>query len=256
MQYKGGIWNTDNEQSMVVSDRRTDEWVHIVYTVDHILKRLRMFVNGVETNESPTDFLGKIKESTNVPYYIGCANPNARSGDEGYFKGTVAQVTLWSNCLDPEEALYLYNNGYPRNVTASKQFDGWKSGQEIYKSAKNVVGYWNFDNIVDNMVIDKSGNDNHAKIYRAIQKEKELRIGSIATIPNRRDGKYTCLEHEENGWGQTKFTHWETRENQLRFFNKVRQGLTDIKEDGLSSLKYEILHQEQFLNKHEFISVT
>ena len=73
---------------------------------------------------------------------------------------------------------------------------------EKYKSASKVVGYWNFDNVVGDMVIDKSGNDNHAKIFGAIQKEKELRIGSVALIPNRRDGKFTCLEHEENGWAK------------------------------------------------------
>ena len=214
-----------------------------------------MFVNGVEVNESPTDFLWKIKESTHTPYYIGCANPNARFADRGYFKGTIAQITLWSNCISPEEASHLYNDGFPINVTDDKQFDGWKTGQEIYKSANKVVGYWNFDNVVGDMVLDKSGNDNHAKIHGAIQKEKELRIGSVALIPNRRDGKFTCLEHEENGWSQTKFTHWETRENQLRFFNKVRRGLVDSKKDGLSTLKYEILHQEEFLDKHEFISI-
>ncbi len=255
-QYKGGIWNDNNDQYMVVSDRRTNEWVHVVYTIDHLLKRLRMYVNGVEVNESPTDFLGKIKEATNVPYYIGCANPHARFEDRGHFKGTIAQVTLWSSCINPEEASYLYNNGFPRNVTDKKNFDGWKQGTEKYKSASTVVGYWNFDNVVGDMVLDKSGNDNHAKIHGALKKEKELRIGSVALIPNRRDGKYTCLEHEENGWSQTKFTHWETRENQLRFFNKVRQGLTDPKKDGLSSLKYEVIHQEEFLDKHEFISVT
>ena len=256
MQYKGGIWNNDNEQYMVVSDRHSNEWSHIIYTVDSILKRLRMYVNGIEVNESPTDYLGKIKEATNVSYYIGCANPNARFEDRGYFKGTIAQVTFWSSCINPEEASYLYNNGFPINVTDNKQFDGWKQGTEKYKSVSSVVGYWNFDNVVGGKVIDKSGNDNHAIIHGAIQKEKELRIGSVALIPNRRDGKYTCLEHEENGWAQTKFTHWETRENQLRFFNKVRRGLTDIKDDGLSSLKYKILHQEEFLDKHEFISVT
>jgi hypothetical protein len=256
MQYKGGVWNNENKQSMVVSDRHSNEWSHVVYTVDHILKRLRMYVNGVEVNDSPTDFLGKIKEASNVSYYIGCANPNARFEDGGYFKGSIAQITMWSSCIGSEEASYLYNGGFPRNVTDSKDFDGWKSGQETYKSSKNVVGYWNFDNVVGDMVIDKSGNDNHAKIHGALKKEKELRIGGVSLVPNRRDGKYSCLEHEENGWGQTKFTHWETRENQLRFFNKVRRNLTDPKDDGLSSLKYEVIHQEEFLDKHEFISVT
>ena len=256
LQYKGAVWNNDNEQFMVVSDRRTDEWVQVIYTIDHVLKRLRMYVNGVEVNESPTDYLGNIKESSNVPYYIGCANPLARFEDRGYFKGTIAQIALWSNCLTADEASYLYNDGFPINVTDNKQFDGWRQGTEKYRSAKNVVGYWNFDNIVGDMVIDKSGNDNHAKIYGAIKKEKELRIGSVALIPNRRDGKFTCLEHEENGWAQTKFTHWETRENQLRFFNKVRNGIENLQNDGLSSLKYQIINQEVFLDKHEFISIT
>ena len=106
------------------------------------------------------------------------------------------------------------------------------------------------------MALDKSGNDNHAKIYGAIKRDKELRIGSTALIPNRRDGKFSCLEHEENGWGQTKFNHWETRENQLRFFNKVRSGLTDIKEDGINTLEFKIKSREEFLEKHEFISIT
>ena len=197
-----------------------------------------------------------LKPANNISYFVGCAHPTARFEDRGYFKGNIAQISLWSNCLDQTEAQYLYNNGIPINVTDNKQFDGWKQGQEIYKSAHNVVGYWNFENVVGDRVIDKSGNDNHAKIHGAVQREKELRIGSVALIPNRRDGKFTCLEHEENGWSQTKFTHWETRENQLRFFNKVRQGLTDPKKDGLSSLKYEVIHQEEFLDKHEFISVT
>ena len=153
---------------------------------------------------------------------------------------------IQSSCINPEEASYLYNTGFPRNVTDKKNFDGWKQGTEKYKSAKDVVGYWNFDNVIDGVVLDKSGNDNHAKIFGAIQKEKELRIGSVALIPNRRDGKFTCLDHEENGWAQTKFTHWQTRENQLRFFNQVRRGLVDIMDDGLNTLEYRVYGEARF----------
>ena len=105
-------------------------------------------------------------------------------------------------------------------------------------------------------MIDKSGNDNHAKIKGGVIAEKELRIGSNVLIPTRRDGKFTCLEHEENGWANTKYTHWESRQNQLRFFNKVRQGLTDYKKDGLSDLEYKINNKETFLSKHEFVSIS
>ena len=32
------------KQYMVVSERRASEWVHVVYTVDVVLKRLRMYI--------------------------------------------------------------------------------------------------------------------------------------------------------------------------------------------------------------------
>ncbi len=255
MQYKGAIWDKNGHQHMVVSDRKADEWCHVLLTVDHVLKRLRMFINGVETNNSPTDYLGHIREASQAPYYIGCANPHARSDDRGFFKGNIAQVTLWDKTLEPKEVKYCYNDGYPYNVTKQKDYTGWKSGQEKYLSAANVVGYWNFENVVGKTVLDKSGNDNHAQMRGNIIQEKELRVGSNVLIPNRRDGRYTCLDHEENGWVSTKYTHWESRQNQLRFVNKVRKGLTDYTKDGLSDLSYTIVNQEEFLDKHEFISV-
>lgn len=256
MQYKGAVWDENNHQHMVVSDRKGNEWCHVLFTVDNVLKRLRMYINGQETNNSPTDFLTNLRTSNSVPYYIGCANPNARTGDKGWFKGNVAQIVMWDKALEPKEAGVCYNNGYPYNVTKQKEYSGWKIGQEVYLSGHNVVGYWDFDNVRNDKVLDKSGNDNHAKIKGGVITEKELRIGSNVMIPNRRDGKYTCLEHEENGWANTKYTHWESRQNQLRFFNKVRRGLTDYKEDGLSNLKYKINNKETFLSKHEFVSIS
>ena len=35
-------------------------------------------------------------------------------------KGTIAQIALWSNCLTADEASYLYNDGFPINVTDNK----------------------------------------------------------------------------------------------------------------------------------------
>ena len=128
-----------------------------------------------------------------------------RTGDKGWFKGNVAQIVMWDKALEPKEVSVCYNNGYPYNVTKQKEYSGWKIGQEVYLSGNNVVGYWDFDNVRNDKVLDKSGNDNQ-KIKGGVITEKELRIGSNVMIPNRRDGKYTCLEHEENGC-QIQNTH-------------------------------------------------
>ena len=118
------------------------------------------------------------------------------------------------------------------------------------------MGYWDFDNVVNGKIVDKSGNDNHAVIKGGILTEETLQVGSDILIPSRRDGKFICLEHDENGWSNTKYVYHESRQNQIHFFNKVRRGLDDYKKDGLSSLKYEVVSKEVFLNKHEFISIS
>ena len=256
MQYKACLWDNEEEQHMVVSDRKNSEWCHVVFTLDHVVKRLRLFVNGQEVNNSPKDFFKSTRKTNIIPYYIGCANPNARHGDEGFFKGMVAQISMWNKSINPTEVKTIFNDGIPYITTKHKEYSGWKSGSETYKSAKNVVGYWDFDNVVNSRIIDKSGNDNHAIIKGGILKEESVQIGADILIPSRRDGKFTCLEHEENGWSNTKYVHYESRQNQIFFFNKVRRGLEDYKKDGLNNLKYEILNKEEFLNKHEFISVT
>ncbi len=256
MQYKASIWDKDEVQHMVVSDRKNIEWCHVVFVADYVTKRLKMYVNGQEVNNSPKDFFSEPRVSNIVPYFIGCANPNARHGDQGFFKGSVAQITLWKSPLNPLEIKTIFNNGIPYISTKQKTYTGWKSGSEPYKSAKQVVGYWDFDNVVNGRIIDKSGNDNHAIIKGGFLTEEDVQIGSEVLIPNRRDGKFLCLEHEENGWSNTKYVHQESRQNQIFFFNKVRRGLEDYKKDGLSSLTYQINNKEKFLEKHEFISVT
>ena len=256
LQYKGSIWDDENRQQMVVSDRKNDDWSHVVLTVDNLIQRLRMYVDGVETNYSPSDFVGRLRSNPpTTPLYIGCANPHTVKEDKGFFKGQISQVSIWNKSLNPKEVIHIFNNGLPCNVTKQTNYSGWKMGDPDYQSYDNVVGYWNFENVVGYKVLDNSGNDNHGIKKGGVIHDVELSVGSNTQVPYRRDGKYTCLEHEENGWDNTKFKHKETRQNQLRFINKVRKGLVDYKNDGLNSLTYQITNREEFLNKHEFISI-
>ena len=86
--YKGSVWDKDEEQHMVVSDRKKFEWCHVVFTLDHITKRLRMYTNGQEVNNSPKDYFSSQRQVNVVPYYIGCKS-NQRHGDTGFFKGHI-----------------------------------------------------------------------------------------------------------------------------------------------------------------------
>ena len=97
--------------------------VSCVFTLDHITKRLRMYTNGQEVNNSPKDYFSSQRQVNVVPYYIGCANPNARHGDTGFFKGHMKnKITMWNNCLRPKEVGTIFNNGIPYTSTKQKSY--------------------------------------------------------------------------------------------------------------------------------------
>ena len=87
------------------------------------------------------------------------------------------------------------------------------------------------------------------------KKNKNIKFGYTSLIPYRRDGKFTCLEHQESGWDNSKYVDFGSRENQLRFFNKVKRNLIDLTKDGLSSLDYKVLQTDTFMGDCKYVKV-
>ena len=49
---------------------------------------------------------------------------------------------------------------------------------------KNVVGYWDFDNVVGGKIVDKSGNDNQSIIKGGILTEESVQIDYRYSYPS------------------------------------------------------------------------
>jgi hypothetical protein len=62
--------------------------------------------------------------------------------------------------------------------------------------------------------------------------------------PVRREGLFRELYHESNASINKAWTHQETRKNQIFYNNFVKQGLVDFKDEGLNSLKYSLVEEE------------
>lgn len=63
-------------------------------------------------------------------------------------------------------------------------------------------------------------------------------------LPFRRDGRFECLPHIDEGFVDGKWVKGETTaKNERRFVTEMQQGKIDYKNDGMNSLKYNLVNQ-------------
>jgi hypothetical protein len=179
--------------------------------------------------------------------YLGCANSNNK--DYSYhFKGKMCEVAIWNSALDMQEVKALFNNNYIKSLTHN--FDK-------YVSSNNLLLYYDFKHIVGNQVLDNSGWYNGGEIVGARKGQKIGSLGNCLYTPHRRYGGFTSQEHTKSAWAADGL-HWihpETRDNQIRFFNKVKTGLENWNIDGLNTLKYKFVDTKELSDNATLISV-
>ena len=80
-------------------------------------------------------------------------------------------------------------------------------------------------------------------------------FNTFLSKPCRRNSRFKSLEHKTNSSIENKWVHAETRKNQIKYYNELRDDFTQIKEDGLNSLKYLYKEEIQISKKTKKISI-
>ena len=118
-----------------------------------------------------------------------------------------------------------------------------------------------FDNIDDvfdddNTVLRYDFDDN----CRGKNKNVQLITEDIEVIENilpfRRDGGYTCLEHQNEGFVSGSWVKGEsTARNEKRLVTEMQQRKIDYKNDGMNTLTYELVNTEMVFDNCLMINV-
>jgi len=75
-------------------------------------------------------------------------------------------------------------------------------------------------------------------------------------IPYRKDGSFSCLPHADEGFVNGNWAKGETTaRNEKRFVTEMQQRKIDYKNDGLNTLKYELVNTEMFMDNCLLINV-
>ena len=183
-----------------------------------------------------------IKRYANLWTWI-TAKFNPRAKKVNYFQnGIEADVDLGHGTESPliyngrlsskykEGDIYL---GYTPSFTEDypgKRFKGG-IGEVIIKSQGETV--WKLS-------------DNKDFHSENVEKKEEEMIVYNTIIPHRRDGKFRCLPHKDEGLVNGRWAKGDTTaRNERRYVLEMQQGKYKYKNEGFNTLKYELVSEEK-----------
>jgi len=224
--YNFVTFNSDEKSFYINTDITTNYQTNVCITLNQSSNEINFYQDGEHIGK--TNWEGKLKDYSREKYFfIGAGNPK-RSGDPdlhmtpNFFRGYIDSLAVLKGVLNEEEIKF---------ISSSNDFSK-------YKRSKSVLCHYDAEHIENYKLIDLSGNQNHASIFKCEIVDIEGPWFKKIDLPIRRDSVFRSLKHEQNGFFENRWKDKATRWNQLRFYNEVRNNKNLLLGDGLSDLKY------------------
>lgn len=134
--------------------------------------------------------------------------------------------------LRPHDAIKPFLLGFCNHTNT--RFKGKISELKIYDS--------HISDITQNPVLsfDAGRNTDSINFNNVVFGNENIKV-MRDVLPHRRDGRFECLPHIDEGFVNGKWAKGETTaKNERRFVTEMQQGKIDYKSDGISTLKYEL----------------
>jgi hypothetical protein len=225
------FWTNRDTHNYMWAKRFENQWTWITATIDDETKTARLFLNGDEVDDSvgngsksPITYEGRLRNYGSKHLYIGATPTSPYDNVSLFFKGDIAKVYLWDTILTDEQI---------KNIHKELPTEGAKVKLDFNKGTNT-----------DTFVLEAPYVNGDIKIPKY-------------TLPFRRDGRFECLAHKDEGLVKGKWVKGETTaRNEQRYITEMQQGKIDYKADGLNSLVYELVSVENIADNAKLINVT
>ena len=222
------FWNTYNEFGYMWGKRYDKQWTWVTISVDSDNNEVRFFMNGKEldhTNghgsKSPFKFDGALKRYGKEHFYLGATPSLEDENPAKYLKGDIAKVYMWDRVLTQEEIDTLHLN-IP----------------------------------IEGKILDLEQPENKIHLFGGEIKNEDIHIPKTI-LPYRREGKFLCLPHVD--LGLTPEGNWKqgetTARNEEKYVLQMQEGVANYKDDGINSLKYNLISTQEITEKCKLINV-
>ena len=221
------LWDMFNKPLYQWMKRYENQWTWVTFTIDESKREVRTYLNGIESQaasgtgtDSPASFIGGLKKYT-TDYYLGLSFLADEKDPAKYFKGDIAKLMIWNNCLNQEEIVDSFNNTISDNLVLDYDFNNEK------------------------LLKDQTDNKNNGLVVNCELLKETIKIPHTI-IPHRTPGRMECLEHADEGFVEGKWVKGQTTaKNEYRYIMGMQQGKINHKKDGMSTLKYTLISREE-----------
>jgi|6_EtaG_2_1085325.scaffolds.fasta_scaffold62484_2 hypothetical protein len=149
-----------------------DTWYHVLatHTYADSTHTGTIYINGDEGHSTSYNTLTtQDTQATTRNFNIG-----ARNGNNGMFNGKIDEVAVWDVALSAADALLLYNDGTPSDLTQSASYDTDRTD--------DLIGYWRFTEGTGTSIADSSTNSNTGTITSGEEDEWVVDVPGVAYV--------------------------------------------------------------------------
>lgn len=223
-------WNTFNQHNYMWVKRYDKQWTWVTAVFDTESQVSHFYLNGSEIDSlggfgspSPLGFKGRLKRYGPNDIYLGMSPSIPDDETNKYFKGDIAKIKIWDINLSPEEVKNLHTTVPTEHLVVD--IDANISTEEIVNNGIEIK-----EDIID--------------IPNSI-------------LPYRKEGKFKCLPHEDEGIIEGVFKKGETTAaNERRYVLQMQQGKISYKEDGISTLDYKLVEEKKLTPWAKMLNIT
>lgn len=236
--YKVDVWDDKNKCISLNSEILTNHFTQIALVINAEEKTISFYKDGELVSR---DFYkGKLKDYSKEQYfYLGVADP--KRSDANYFSGIISEFAIYNDILTRKELETL--SEYALENSLMENFKG-------YNSAHKLMLYYDSKFVRNNYIMDLTFNKNDGQVFVSHFTKSTESLGKTIDVPYRRVGLFKLLSHKTNSWDKGNWVHSETRINQIKFLNEIKQDLYDTTKDGLNSCMYQIIGDTHIENYH------
>lgn len=225
----------------------------------------------------------------------GLSFNNSRALSTLHFDQQNNPIYHWAKCTEKnwawftisydhdEQLLYIFmndklvsNNGdilRSKPIILPSKFKSHGSVGDFFVGRCTHTGNYFKGKVADLKIYDRSFTtfeecrDNKENLIYDLKKDSELTEVNVeysdenieitkSILPHRREGSFYCLPHLDEGLVNGKWAKGETTaKNERRFITEMQQGKINYKEDGINSLKYELVETIQHTEKCKILNV-
>ena len=232
-------YDVNKKPYSINSDIIGEAWVHLTMRYRDS-KFVSFFVNGklVDTIEMSDTIL----QLSTDEIFIGASN--GKTTNTQFFFGNISNIEIYDIALEDIEIL---ENSKNPNIPKMRNIGDYKSSDFLVTQLLPELSQ-------ETTCIDLGGSYitslRNVYLYNLNQS-----FNTFLPKPFRRNSRFKSLKHNSNSSIGNKWVHQETRINQLKYYNEVRQHQVDFRIDGLNTLRYKLVKEKDTNNKVKQISV-